>query len=344
MAENFLSYYSSLKAWVPFLPVELAKRLVNRARRDIYDSRLWSFLIVQTQITCPAIITAGSVTVTQYSNQVTGDATASAAWTGLSNPVITFRQFRQAGGPLYNIAAADFTVPAAVVLTLDRPYQEPSGTLQAYNLYQAYYPPTDPATNAPTADFIKWVSVYDPINGYPLKLNYTQEWLNSADPQRGDVGQPYYVCSYKEIPVSGSSNPVPFFELWPHPTDGVSRIAFYKKGGADFTSSGDSMPSELPTELIEIRSRYRAYEWAEANKGSHPELQKTNWLSMRQALMNPNDRGSWPWLLAKAKADDENRFIQNFCRSSNAAFRFPIDSDFLQSHAWSWDYPGDITP
>ena len=123
MSENFLSYYSNLKNWVPAIPVELCKLLVNRARRDIYDSRLWSFLIVESQLTSPPLVSAGSATFTQYANTVTGDAVASAAWTGLSSPFITFRQIRQSGGPIYNITAADFTVPAAVVLTLYRPYQ-----------------------------------------------------------------------------------------------------------------------------------------------------------------------------------------------------------------------------
>ena len=229
---NFLSYVSNLKGWVPKIDYELCKKLVNRARRDIYSSRLWSFLIVQTQITCPGLIATGSASFTQYSNQVVGDAQASAAWYGLSNPVITMRQIRQAGGPLYNLASADFTNLSAVVLTLDRPYQEPTASGQTYNMYQAYYPATNPSTGAVTSDIEKWTSVFDPINGYPLKLNKTQEWLNRVDPQRGDIGQAYYVCTYKDIPIAGNGgiDPVPFWELWPHPTDGVSRIGFYKTG------------------------------------------------------------------------------------------------------------------
>jgi hypothetical protein len=343
MSENFLSYYSNLKNWVPFIPVELCKLLVNRARRDIYSSRLWSFLIVESQLTSPPLISAGSATFTQYGSTVTGDAVASAAWTGLSNPLLTQRQLRQSGGPIYNIIAADFTVPAAVVLTLDRPYQEPSGVGLAYQMYQTFYPPTDPSTNAPTADFIKWVSVYDPINGYPLRLNATQQWLNSVDPRRGAIGQPYYVASYKTISDS-NGDPIEYFELWPGPTDGISRKCFYQRGGLDFRASTDALPSELSVELLEVRARYLAYSWANANKGNHASLQKTDWLSSMRALMDPRDRASYPYLLARAKAEDENRFVQNFVRSSNGQFVWPIDSSFLQSHSWSWDYPGEITP
>jgi hypothetical protein len=338
MTDNFLSYYSNLKAFVPKISVELAKVLVNRARRDIYSSRLWSFLIVESQLTTPPLVTAGAATFTQYSTSVVGDAIASAAWTGLANPFITMRQIRMSSGPLYNITSADFTNPVAVVLTLDRPYQELTVAGSGYLMYQAYYPPTDPLTNAPTADFEKWISVYDPINGYALKLNLTQEWLNRADPLRGDVGQPYFVCNYMDKPIAGGADPTPYFELWPHPTDGVSRKCLYKKGNLDWTAGGDALPSELSVELLEVRARYRAYEWAEANKGTHPELAKTNWMAMRQELMNPRDRSSYPYLLAKAKAEDENRMPINFVKSSRAMARFPIDSNFLQAHEWSWEF------
>ena len=340
---SFISFYSNLKGWVPSLPIELAKDLVNQARRDIYDSRLWSFLIVQTQITCPALIATGSVSFIQYSRQITADAAASAALTGLSNPIITMRQIRQGFGPLYNIVAMDDSVPAAIILTIDRPFQEPTAANQAYNVYQAYYPATKPEDNSPTADIIKWISVYDPINGYALKLNRSQEWLNRADPLRGDVGQPYIVCTYRSIPVAGNGgvNPVPYWELWPHPTDGVSRIGFYKTGARNWVSPMDALPYELPSELLDVRARVRAYEWAEANKGNYPALQKTNWMQMRRELMNPADRSSFPYLLAKAKAEDENRMPINFCSRPDYAFRFPIDSNFLQSHEWSWSYPDE---
>ncbi len=343
MAENFLSYYSNLKNWAPFIPVELCKLLVNRARNDIYSSRLWSFLIVESQLTSPPLISAGGATFTQYANTVTGDAVASAAWTGLSNPFITMRQIRQSGGPIYNIIAMNNANPAALVLTLDRPYQEISGVGLAYMMYQSYYPPTDPTTNAPTADFTKWLSVYDPINSYPLKLNKTQQWLNTIDPQRGDVGQPYWVVSYKDI-LDPNGDSVPYFELYPHPTDGISRKCFYKKGGLDFRSPSDALPSELSVELLEVRARYLAYSWANVNKGAHPELQKTDFLAAMRQIMDPRDRGSYPWLLAKAKKEDEERFVQNFVQSSRAGFFYPYDANVLQEHAFSYDYPWEITP
>ena len=340
---NFISYVSAAKGWVPKLDFELCKQLVNDARRDIYSSRMWSFLIRQTTFTCPGLIATGSASFTQYSNTVTGDAAASAAWTGLSNPIITQRQIRQAGGPLYNITAFDDTVPTAVVLTLDRPYQEPTASGQTYNLYQAYYPCIDPNTGGPTADIEKWETVFDPINGYPLKLNKTQEWLNRVDPQRGDIGQAYYVCSYKDQPPAqnGGIEPIPYWELWPHPTDGVSRIGFYKGGAQDWSAQLDAMPSELPIELLEVRTRYRLYEWAAANTGVHPELQKTNWQMLMREIMNPLNRGGYPYLMAKAKKQDEERFQTNFCSRPNTGYRFPIDSDFLQAHEFSWDYPNE---
>lgn len=343
MAENYLSYYSNLKNWVPAIPIELCKILVNRARRDIFDSRLWSFLIVESQLTSPALVSAGGADFTQYSNQVTGDATASAAWTGISNPFITMRQIRQSGGPLYNIIAADFTVPAAVVLTLDRPYGEISVVGGAYNLYRAYYSAVDMVTGSPTADIDKWICVTDQINGYPLKLNKTQEWLNSVDPQRGSMGNPYYMVTYKSIPDS-NGDPIPFWEMWPHATDGIVRTGFYKKGALDFRAASDALPSELPVELLEVRARYLAYSWANANKGSHSELLKTDWLASMREIMNPRDHASYPYLLRKAQTADENRAPINFVKTLNSGRSWPFSSNFMQSHSLSWDFYGEIEP
>ena len=83
------------------------------------------------------------MTCTLGSNQVTGDAVASAAWLAL--PFYwraTTQQFRAQGYSVYSVIALDSTNPNAVVLTLDRPFTDPlpfySGV--AYQMYGAYIP------------------------------------------------------------------------------------------------------------------------------------------------------------------------------------------------------------
>src|SRR2546426_4051499 len=199
---------------VPRLSVFLADQLINSAWQDIQTSRRWSFQVAETVLQAPGQITVGAASVTQFSNQVVGNAAASAAWTGLSNPILTLRQFRVPTGPIYNIIAADFSVPAAVVLTLDRDYQEITNPTATYLVYRCYY-------QAPSSDFLKWTSVVDPFNGYQLGLAMTKPEIDMADPLRGALSNPTVISSYKYETI-GNDPDVPTFELWPHPTAQIS--------------------------------------------------------------------------------------------------------------------------
>src|SRR5271169_6135804 len=143
----FQNYCSELVGTIPRLPYPLAQTLVNRAWKNIRDMRLWSWLVSLDDIEAPTIITNGTVTVTQNSNQVLMDATAKSALlaVALSNPPLaspTLGQGRQirigvtgSGGPIYNIIAVDSTTG---YLTLDRNYADSSGSGQPYFVYKCY--------------------------------------------------------------------------------------------------------------------------------------------------------------------------------------------------------------
>ena len=96
----FLDYYSQLLGSIPELGPEHSKKLINRAWHDIRMFRPWSFLLADTVLQCPSIITAGTASVIQYSNLVTMDATGSAAITGFC---------AEAAGP--PAPASSFTYP-----------------------------------------------------------------------------------------------------------------------------------------------------------------------------------------------------------------------------------------
>lgn len=319
---TYRQLYSELVGYVPKLPVQLAQTLADQAWKDIRDSRFWSFLIGQTMLEAPAMIDAGYASVTQYSTSVTLDATASAAVTGLSNPLLTLRQFRQSGGTIYNITAADFTVPAAVVLTLDQPFQSTTTTTASYQIYRCYYTPPD-------SDFKRWESIIDPTNAYQfVDVNWTRKEIDRYDPQRSSQGLPYYMASYKLITV-GTDNYVPAFEMWPHPVYQIGYPAVYQKAGADFSGDSDTLPPQISRETAAYRARYLAYEWAEANKGRHPELQGTNWLALRSSV----DRDYQDSLKTDQKNDEET-FLQNWVTLNYGGPPWPIDSAWMQSHAW----------
>src|SRR5260221_9013386 len=181
MSWQSMSLDLSIQVPVPF---QFCKTLVNRAWKDVQSKFLWSFLWNDYAIPTPLPITAGQATVAIGSTQVTGNAAASAAWTGLGLVMpLTNRQFRVAQGTIYNIIAASFAVPAAVVLTLDKPYVDPVAGVTSYTVYQVYY-------NAPTQDFLWWESLRDPVSGYPLKTTLTREFVDRVDPQRFQAGWP----------------------------------------------------------------------------------------------------------------------------------------------------------
>src|SRR5271166_5605357 len=135
----FQSYWSELMGTVPRLDPLLAQNFVNRAWRDIKDSRSWSWLIQEGTLIAPQLVNAGTCSVIQFNAVVTLDATAQAALNNLNTPVITQRQFRVAGGPIYNISSIPGNPPAT--LTLDRPYMESTQVGQPYSIYRCYYPP-----------------------------------------------------------------------------------------------------------------------------------------------------------------------------------------------------------
>lgn len=318
---SYIDFYSELMGYVPKMSIELAKTIVNRAYKDVRESRFWSFLIAYTVLEAPGIITAGSASVTQYSTSVTLNAAASTAVTGLSNPLLTLRQFRQSSGTIYNITAADFTAPAAVVLTIDQPYLEATNATASYQIYRCYYTP-------PTSDFKKWSSIVCPAQAYAFRsVAWTRKEIDRIDPQRASQGQPEYMATYKLIKV-GSDVYVPGFEMWPHPTSNLGYFAAYEKAGTDFVANSDTLPPQVSRETLMYRARYLCYEWAEANKGRHQELQATNWLGLRVSI----ERDYQKSLLSDQKTDEET-FLQNWVTHDYSNQLGPYDSNWMQTHA-----------
>src|SRR5208282_5049664 len=137
----FADYVNELVGSVPGLPSLYAETLVNRAWGRILDFRVpWSFNIVaDAQLWVPAVITAGSVTVTQGSTTVVADANATAAFNAvalaippLASPVLGVGRQLRVGtvngvttptGPNYTITAWD----GAGNLTINEPYGQSSG-------------------------------------------------------------------------------------------------------------------------------------------------------------------------------------------------------------------------
>ena len=316
---RFEAAWNELKSSVPKVDALFAQKLVQRAYRDIRDSRRWSFLCSETVISTPDQINAGTATVTKDSTNVVLDAVAQAALVGLTTNQLVERTFR-AGTNLYNIVAYD----GAGNLTIAYPFNGPSASGVSYFIYQPYI-------LAPS-DFLSWVSVIDPYAPMPIfNVTATKEELDAIDPQRGALGQPFKLATYRyEENLPGSNPPILDryrFELWPAGIAYRQYPAIYQRKGVDLIT-GQSQPSIIPDELWMSRARYFGYEWCEANKGKHPELKGTNWMQLK---IETNK--AYQVMLAQASRQDEEIFIQNYPRSYMVVAGNTLGDQYYFNHA-----------
>jgi hypothetical protein len=246
---------SRLTGWMPKLPKSEAYNLVNDAWTDVRDDRMWSFQLYEDSIASPNVVTTGTVTTVVGSPNVTLNAAATTALTGLAFPLISQRQFRVQGLSIYNIVNL-----VGSVLTLDRPYSDPSGASLPYQVYQCYYP-------APFSDWKRWLGWRDMTDGTDLWIYSTRREINQGDPQRLYFTFPAYVLPYQpDNRLNSSTLGNMMYELYPNPLAQISYMRWGLRSGADLINPGDSAPYPITDNMLMHKSRVRAYQWAEAQK------------------------------------------------------------------------------
>ena len=277
---------------IPGVSLALARNKLLEAFAKILDETDWSFQKKEGGWLAPGLVASlGTTTVTQYSNQVIGDATASAIWAGLSGmPLITQLQYRDPSYSLYNIIAYDVTTNAPFgTLTLDRPWMEPTkGPGQTYYMYQAYFP-------VPFSDFRKFVEIRDTTYEAPLDwLSLSQEDLALEDPQRVIFGPnvPTYAVPWGTDQRPGSStygNIV--YELWPHVLSIMPYSFSCKRDGtALLVNQSDTVPAPLTEELLMWRAKEVLCQFKEAQKGEMVQRGAgANWMLLAEAAKKEYD-------------------------------------------------------
>lgn len=326
---SFADLSSELSGNLPGLSGFLADSYINRSYRKIRDARLWSFLVTDDAVICPAQLTAGAFNITQYNNQVTANAAASAALSTIAPVILPFQflQIRFQGvaqtSQIYNIVSANVTVPTAIVLTLDRVVMEATNSASQYLVYRPY-------VAAPTSDFVRWISVVDMVNGWALRLNRSSQEFDRIDPQRQALGQAYNVGYYKP---SDDVSPVPIYEFWPGSTSGQTFFVRYQRRGVDFVLPGDVQPDLIPDDLIiQAALGFYAYPWAAANPGHFPALKGVNWMNLIG-----DAKKTYFSILQEAKRQDDNISASSILNRGHGLrdlnrFPWPVDSNFLQGH------------
>lgn len=323
----FLDYYSELKGHFPKLDVFAAQKLIQRAWNDIQKKRLWSFLIKDGSLFAPQIVTTGTATFVQYSNQVVMDATATAAINAIpSQTPVTLQQFRVPNGPVYSITGWN---PGTSTLTLDRPFGGPSVSGNQYQIYQCYYPAPG-LTIVGDVTFRKWLSVFDPINAYWLRLNKSSQDFDHWDPQRGDFSNPYYLGYYKVV------NGAKLYELWPHPVEQIAYRCKWLSAATPFLSDIDSLPATISETMLMERAMFLGCEWASKMAGTYRELAGTNWNAEKVGHL-----AAYTELLRDAENEDEDTFQTNLTPSSTPEDEgHPNTSQWEQTHDGL--YPGEL--
>lgn len=319
MAYN--DYASELLAHIPEMEFLGAQTFIQRAWRDIREARLWSWLRGFGVLIAPQNVTTGTVGVTQFSPTVNLSVAANTALNGLSNPLITQRQFRTGQGPLYNITAYS---NGGATLTLDRFYMEATSAAQAYQVYRAYYQAAD-GNGALITDFLMFKEMFNPVDGYAIvggNLRVTRAELDARDPTRGAQDLAYIVASFNV-----DANGLPIYELWPHPTSARAYPFLYQKRGVLLSKTVD-LPSTMSKDLLVQKALDYAYDWAIINAGRFPALKGVDWKLAKAENTRKYDR-----MLQDAKRQDDNIQLENFLPQLRDYLNFPpVDSKFMQSH------------
>lgn len=309
MGRTYQQFCDELMGWIPKIDPDLARLIVQRAWRDIRDQWHWSFLQAKGILYSPAVITAGTVNVVQYSPNFTMDATAIAAIaaTGLSNPIITKRQIRL-GQQWLSIAAYD---DITGIGAFDDLYYGATNATSGYQIYRCYYGPPLNALGAEVTDFAGYRSVFNPTSSeFFWPLHGSQEALNSSDPHRIRTGAAFSLYSYRT-----DANNQPLFEMYPHPTSALFYPVVYQRRGEDLALT-EQLPPTIPDLLLMEYCLMEGCKWAAMNSSRWPELANINW-----RLLGNDHEKDCARLMADAKRQDEEVFLQSIIVDYNRAPR-----------------------
>ena len=265
----YRDYYMELDGSIPKLGVAASQKYVQRAWKEIQDRYPWSWLIGHVDVLSPALVTTGTVSVTQGDTSVTFDADAQAVLDvlGLNPPLAgeigTGRQIRVGSGPVYTILTYD-----AGAGVLDRAYAESTNATATYQIFKCIY--------SLPSDGSRYTVIVNTTTGYAIygdRLNLDRRRLDARDPDRGSSGDAYWLS-----PHSSDSNGRTAHEWWPHPTNAAVYHCVYRKRYLELSDTVD-IPATVDDALLMSSAKMHAARWALANVGVYPELGQTNWVN-----------------------------------------------------------------
>lgn len=305
MADTFQQLVGEVRLYAPGTPLPLAQKFVRDAYRRTTSRFSWAGQRAESAFVVPAPYITGTVSVTQNNASVTG---ASTVWTS----AMVGRQLVVSGrAPFYTIA----TFVSTTSITLDRVYAGTTGSDKTYEIVQVYM-------IAPS-DLIRLDSVLDPDNWLRLRLNWTQEQLDSIDPERSNTSAgptPRAVAA-----ASFSSTGVPRYELWPRPTGAKSYPVRYTKRLADLSANSDTPIEQIRGDVLRYGALAQLALWPGTAESPNPfhslDLHK-EYETLFQREIDYLER-----------LDQEIRMDSLSYDDGPSPPFFPIDARFMQSHA-----------
>lgn len=282
-----------------------------------------------------AAITSGDTTLTSVSTPWTTEDVGSlivveGAGAGGSDLATTIASFTNPS-EVELTDAAGTTVSGATAswgseLTLDRPYTDGEDTTAGSALcYQVYYSPL-------STDFQRIDHLTDQITGYEFGWEIQPgEDLDRIDPRRSSQTLAYRLFMAYYDDETG----LPVYELWPGPTAQRTFKVTYWRLGTDLVDDTDTLPPQLADELVLLKARILAYEWA-MTQDPDPRMRQSyqtacQWCRSRYST--EGQPGAKLGLLDTAIRRDRSVFLTKFKRRPHGyRIGLPIDSNFAQSH------------
>lgn len=303
-ANSFIEITRSLRLYVPELPITLAEQFIRDRYRRILERRDWSGMRREAEFQLNDSKNTGTVAYTRGTDQITGTSTSFDA-----NDV--GRQFKAgSGSPVYSIIDVD--VPGQI-LTLDRTIGVKSNATAGYFIMDAYVTPPE--------DFLQFVVVSDPLQGFRLRHWVTSSELMTMDPQRTFMGQPY-VLADRMFNDGGQ----PQFEAWPYSTTARTLYYIYLIRPPDLILADDIPLWPIRSDAIVAGALADVAKWPGTRDSPNPYFARPDYWKAYE--MEYEDK------MTEIERRDESIYmtmLQSF--PYNNLSLSPFGANFLQSHA-----------
>ena len=291
-----------IQAYCPSVPYSLAQQWIIDRYRSITETILWSFKIGQGSLYTPAAYSTGTITMTNGSAVVTGSGTTfTSAMVGRQLLV---------GGFVFTIASYS----GATSITVDTTWRRDTTAGATYQILQAYITPAE-------TDFLAYISVIDPANGWRIRTGYNSQELDSIDARRSSTGTPCLLAGR-----AYNSSDIAMYELWPYSTSANQYMYIYEKRIADLSTPTATPPAIIRSDILVKGALADLSRWPGTREEPNPFFDPYfNQFKVRDLEFREE--------VNKIMTADQNIYMTDLSYYTTLPYA-PMDSRFTQSHAF----------